>query len=72
MPNPEAFSDCSDAGGSAGADPGPCRARLLELWPEARERPVQRYLDRVRLHSQDLPDLPRGEVGAVPQGDEIL
>ena len=29
-------------------------------------------LDRVRLHSEDLANLSRAEVGAVPQGDQVL
>ena len=32
---------------------------------------MQRHFDRVRLQSQDLADLPRGQVGAVPQGNEV-
>jgi hypothetical protein len=32
---------------------------------------VQRDFDRVRFQAQDLPDLPRGQIGPVPQRDEI-
>ena len=44
----------------------------LEVRPKPRQCPVQRDLDRVRLDSDDPRDLPRGQVCAVPERDQVL
>ena len=44
---------------------------LLEIAPDPRERAMQSDLDRVRLQSENFPNLTRAEIGAVAQGQEI-
>ena len=44
---------------------------LVQVAPEPRQRAVERDFDGVRLQAEDLPDLPRREVGAVAQRQEI-
>ena len=45
--------------------------RRREQPAELAERAMERDLDRVRPHADELADLPRGQVGAVAEGDKL-
>src|SRR5437763_16149065 len=45
--------------------------RFPQLVPEPGQRSVERDLDRVRPHAEDLADLTRGQVGPVPQREQV-
>src|SRR5436190_5186982 len=62
----------SDPYGALQADRDGLGLGLLERAPKPSERPVEGDLDRIRPQAQLLADLPRGQVGAVPERDQLL
>jgi hypothetical protein len=45
---------------------------LFDPCAETRQSAVQRNLDRIRLHAENLTDLPCAQVSAIPQRNQVL
>ena len=44
---------------------------VLQQLAQARERTMERHLDRVRTELEQLADLPRGEIGSVAEREQL-